>query len=286
MAILSIKDVNFVKLKSLKKEYLKNFCVSFSVQASNNITEMIKSILIAFDNGLISTEQINQYIKNINTEIRNKEIARTGESHEAIVQELSNIDSHIWGMVQGAVDSHIQANYVRKYFRFNDIVSAIRGSLYNSIESYTLCTWYNHWSTIFLEDLICLNNNVVPIIKKVKGVDIIWNEQPVDIKVTNLPKEWFNDGKTIEDAISSPVSVCEYLYRLQGAQRFGSENRLFIIIYNRENPAESWKIKRNYLVIKRSVNDFFSQNVSLDPVNFSFNSTQHLAHAKVMFIIE
>ena len=103
--------------------------------------------------------------------------------------------------------------------------------------------------------------------------------------MTNLPKEWFDDGKTIDDAINNPVSVSEYLYRLQGAQRFGSENRLFIIIYNRQNPMESWKIKRKYTLIKEKVDSFFSQNVSLDPVNFSFNSLQHLAHAKVMFIV-
>lgn len=286
MSILSIREVNFVKLKSLKKEYLKNFCQSFSIQSSENITEMIKNILIAFDNNLISTQQINTYIKDLYSQIRNEEISETGASHELIVEELNRVDSHIWGMVQGAVDSHIQANYVRKYFRFDDLINAIRRSLYTAIESYTLCTWYNHWSTVFLEDLISLNNNIVPIIKKVKGVDVIWNEQPVDIKVTNLPKEWFDDEKTIDDAINNPVSVCEYMYRLQGAQRFGAENRLFIIIYNRENPSESWKIKRDYSLIKRSVNDFFGQNLVLDPVNFSFNSTQHLAHAKVMFIVE
>ena len=286
MAILSARDVNFTKLKSLKKEFLKRFCQLHSIQTSENITEMIRSVLAASDNGLVSTAQINQYIKDLYSEIREKEIAETGASHELIVEELNKVDSHIWGMVQGAVDAHIQANYVRKYFRFNDIVSAIRGSLYNTIESYTLCTWYNHWSTVFLEDLICLNNNVVPIIKKVKGVDVIWNEQPIDIKVTNLPKQWFADGKTIDDAMHDPVAVCEYLYRLQGAQRFGAENRLFIITYNKENPAESWKIKRNYPLIKKLIDNFFSQAIQLDPVHFSFNSTQHLAHAKVMFIVE
>lgn len=286
MAILSIRDVNFIKLKSLKKDYLKRFCDNFEIQSSSNITEMIRNVLAACDAGIASTELINKYIKNLHSQLRTEEIRLTGATHESIVEELNCVDSHIWGMVQGAVDAHIQANYVRKYFRYNEIVSAIRSSLYGAIESYTLCTWYNHWSTVFLEDLICLNNNIVPIIKKVKGVDVIWNEQPIDIKVTNLPKEWFDDGKTIDDAINNPVSVCEYLYRLQGAQRFGAENRLFIITYDRQNPTSSWKIKRKYTLIKRLVNDFFNQNIALDPVNFSFNSSQHLAHAKIMFILE
>lgn len=286
MAILDIRDANFIKLKSLKKEYLKGLCEHFGIQSSNSITEMIKNVLTAFDSKTLSTEQINHYIKNLHSQIRQEEIRETGASHESIVTELNKVDSHIWGMVQGAVDAHIQANYVRKYFRYDDVISAVRGSLYSAIEAYTLCTWYNHWSTVFLEDLICLNSNVVPIIKKVKGVDIIWNEQPVDIKVTNLPKEWFDDGKTIDDAINDPISVCEYLYRLQGAQRFGAENRLFIITYDRQNPSNSWMIKRKYDLIKSLVDDFFNQTVQLDPINFSYNSTQHQAHAKVMFIVE
>lgn len=286
MAIYNERDVNFTKLKSLKKEHLQRFCDSFGVQSSNSITEMIKNILTAFDEKKILTNQINQYIKGLYEEVRNDEIQETGATHTAIVDELNKVDSHIWGMVQGAVDAHIQSNYVRKFFRFDDVVSAIRNSLYTSIESYTLCTWYNHWSTVFLEDLICLNKNVVPIIKKIKGVDIIWNEQPVDIKVTNLPKEWFKDGKTIDDAINNPVSACEYLYTLQGAQRFGDDNRLFVIIYDRKNPESSWQIKRNYSLIKRSVDDFFGRDLPLDPVHFHFGKNQYLAHAKAMFIVE
>ena len=286
MPILSSRDVNFIKLKSLKKEHLISFCNVFGIQSSNNIAEMIQRIFASFDAGAVTTEQINVYIKNLYSQLRAEEIRETGASHEVIIGELEKVDSHIWGMVQGAVDAHIQANYVRKFFKYNEIIRAIEGSLYDAIKSYTLCTWYNHWSTVFLEDLICLNANIVPIIKKVKGVDVIWNEQPVDIKVTNLPKEWFTDGKTIDDAIANPVSVCEYLYRLQGAQRFGAENRLFIIIYDRQNPADSWKIKRDYPLIENSVNHFFSQNTPLDPVNFSFDSSPHLAHAKVMFILK
>lgn len=206
MSILSVRDVNFIKLKSLKKDYLVNFCTHFSIPPSKNIQEMIKNILSAFDNDQLSTLQLNEYIKKLYLDIRTKEIEKTGASHQSIVKELNKVDAHIWGMVQGKADAYIQSNYVRKYFRFNDLINAVRGSLFNAMEAYTLCTWYNHWSTVFLEDLICQNKKVVPIIKKVKGVDVIWNEQPVDIKATNLPKEWFRDGYTIDDAINNPIN--------------------------------------------------------------------------------
>lgn len=282
----SIRDVNFVKLKALKKDQLTKFCDSFGIQTRSDAAEMIKEALLFFDNGALSTSQINSYIKNLYSQIRTDEILATGASHEAIVGELQNVDSHIWGMVQGKVDNYVQSNYVRKYFRYNDLVGAVRSTLYLAIESYALCTWYNHWSTVFIEDLICLNDNVVPIIKKTKGVDVIWNEQAIDIKVTNLPKEWSDDGKTIDDAVNDPTSACECLYRNQGAQRFGSENRLYIITHNRQNPSESWKIKRNYQLLKTKINGFFSQQTVLDPVNFSFDSKPYQAYAKILFIIE
>ena len=288
MSILSVRDVNFIKLKSLKKDQLKGLCANFSIPVSNSIQEMIRSIFLVFDNGGLSTDQINTYIKNLYSIIRKQEIEQTGADHRSIVNELDKVDEHIWGMVQGKADAYIQSRYVRKYFRFNDLVTAVRGSLFNAMEAYTLCTWYNHWSTVFLEDLICQNKKVVPIIKKVKGVDVIWNEQAVDIKATNLPKEWFRDGYTIDDAIKNPIKACEYLYTYQGAERFGSENRFFVIVYDRSDPVNSWKIKREYSLIKDSVNSFFSKNLELDPISFSYgpNRTPHLAHAKMMFIVK
>ncbi len=289
MAILSSRDVNFIKLKSLKKTDLFMLCNKFFIEPSKDISQSIADVLRFFDDKKITTNQINEYIKNLYKELRKNEISLTGATHEAIVRELNKVDSHIWGMVQGAVDSHIQANYVRKYFLYDEVIKAIEGKLYNTIKSYTLCTWFNHWSTVFLEDLICKNKNIVPIIKKVKGVDVIWNEQPVDIKVTNLPKEWFKDKKTIGDAINNPILVAKYLYEYQGEGRFGDENRLFILIYDKNNPSESWKIKRDYNLIKEKVEEFFSRKINLDPVNFSYGKKQkkqYQEHSKVLFIVK
>jgi hypothetical protein len=286
MSVVNIRDSNFIKLKSIKKEHLKVFCGLHNIKFSMNMSETISAILDDFDNGKISTEDINSYIRKLYVEIRDSEMQNTGATHQEIIKELNKIDEHIWGMVQGDVDSHIQSNYVRKFYKYDEMVSAIRTGLYSSIESYALSSWFNHWSTVFLEDLINENKNIIPIIKKVKGVDIIWNEQPVDIKVTNLPKEWFKDGYDIDFAINNPKMVCKYMYELQGAQRFGDDNRLFIIIYDKNNPAQSWKIKRDYDLIKSKINDFFDQKTDLDAINFKYGNKQYLAHSKVMFILK
>jgi hypothetical protein len=286
MAIVNIRDSNFIKLKSLKKENFKSFCQEYDINFSSNMTETISTILEHFDSGKISTEDINLFIRKLYVNVRDSEIKITGATHQEIIKELNKVDEHIWGMVQGDVDSHIQSNYVRKFYKYDDVVNAIRANLYKSIESYALSSWFNHWSTVFLEDLINENKNVIPIIKKVKGVDILWNEQPVDIKVTNLPKEWFKSGYDIDYAINNPKMVCKYMYELQGAQRFGDDNRLFVIIYDKNKPEESWKIKRDYNLIKSKINDFFDQKTELDAINFKYGNKQYLAHSKVMFILK
>ena len=102
----------------------------------------------------------------------------------------------------------------------------------------------------------------------------------------NLPKEWFKDGHNIDHAIKNPELVCKYMYELQGAQRFGDDNRLFVIIYDKNKPEESWKIKRDYDLIKSKINNFFDQKIELDAINFKYGNKQYLAHSKVMFILK
>jgi hypothetical protein len=286
MAIYNIREVNFIKLKSLKKEFLKDFCEKYWIKFDNNITKTIENILTDFDSTKISTDNINNYIKFLYEKLRKEDIKVTWASHESIIKELNKVDEKNWWMVQWAVDAHIQTYYVRKYYKFEDLINAVRSELFSKMESYTISTWYNHWSTVFLEDLINNNINVIPIIKKVKWIDVIWNEQPIDIKVTNLPKEWFKSWYNIQYAIDNPKLVAKFLYELQWAQRFWDENRLFIIIYDENNPENSWKIKRNYNLIKSKINQFFDSKDSLEPINFKYWKQQYLAHSKIMFIIK
>ena len=77
MAILSSRDVNFIKLKSFKKADLFKFCDKFSVEPSKDIAQTITSILSLFDSGKITTNQINRYIKNLYKKIRKDEIDLT-----------------------------------------------------------------------------------------------------------------------------------------------------------------------------------------------------------------
>ena len=89
MAIVNIRDSNFIKLKSIKKEHLKTFCELYNIKFSANMTETISSVLKDFDNGKISTENINSFIRKLYIETRDSEIEKTGATHTEIVKELN-----------------------------------------------------------------------------------------------------------------------------------------------------------------------------------------------------
>lgn len=77
MAVVNIRDANFIKLKSLKKEHLKLFCETQNIQFFTNITDTISGILDSFDNGIISTLDINYFIRNLYVDLRNDEMKLT-----------------------------------------------------------------------------------------------------------------------------------------------------------------------------------------------------------------
>jgi len=219
----------------------------------------------------------------IRTAYRTQKVSRN-YTRDDIHREVSKVTARAWGAVQGELDKHIQTNYVRKYLRYTELLDAVERGLHETVKNYVLASWYNHWTTVVIEDMLAEQPQVVPTVKNVKETDLFWLDQPWDLKHTNLPREWFKDGHTVEEAIANPVLAEEYLYRLQGAQRFGANNRLFLIMADTKRPEETWKLKRDFHLIAKSVQEFFDATTEFDEVSFVFDKKPYLAHAKILFI--
>jgi len=86
--------------------------------------------------------------------------------------------------------------------------------------------------------------------------------------------------------MKNPVAAAKYLYELQGPERFGANNRLFLIIGDTKNPKATWKLKRDFSLIKKSIDDFFSKVTTFDTVNFVYNKKPYVAHSKMLFIVK
>ena len=78
----------------------------------------------------------------------------------------------------------------------------------------------------------------------------------------------------LQDAQQQPKMLAKWLYENQGEMRFGAENRLFLVLVDTGNFADSWKLKRNIDLLKPLVvsylDDFKNQNIKDLELSFSF----------------
>ena len=88
--------------------------------------------------------------------------------------------------------------------------------------------------------------------------------------------------------IYNPKELAIWLYENQGAQRFGADNRLFVILHDTQKSEDSWKIKRDINFIKQKIDRFFEQeNISEeDEIVFNFQRQSYTAITKVLLIVK
>jgi hypothetical protein len=277
MPLLSIKEVRNLKLSSIPLPKLREFAESLHQNNRGNATEIIKR-LISLQN--IDSKLYDFIKKQYNERIRER---KDLISDEDLIRELHKVKDFSWGVVQGQLDQKIQAEYVRRIFRYDDLINRVKAKLHNDVTSYVICTWYNHWTTVLIEEYISQHSQVIPTLKNIKGIDIFVDNQPFDLKITYLPRNY-----DAEDAIKNPKNLAIWMYENQGAQRFGADNRLFVILLNIRNPQDSWKLKRNFDLIFSKIDQFFDQEriSSADEVVFSFRGKTFTAISKVLLIIE
>lgn len=55
------------------------------------------------------------------------------------------------------------------------------------MRGYVQCSWYNHWTSIIIEDIFKDHPNVLPTIGLIKKVDFFIDDFPFDLKVTYFP---------------------------------------------------------------------------------------------------
>lgn len=76
------------------------------------------------------------------------------------------------------------------------------------------------------------------------------------------------------------------MYENQGAQRFGADNRLFVIVLDKDNPDQSWELKRNFQLVFSHIDNFFdNETVSKkDEIVFTFGKKTFTTVSKVLII--
>lgn len=337
--------VYFLKLRSLSRTELLR---RLAEKANINITGVQGRQLFEFifcQN--IPENTINEFIN----EVYEEERAVRRENEEYLYNQLYRLPVLYWGgFYQNAVEQTIVNNYIKKIQSFDELVEKIENDINPRLKGYILSSWYNHWSSILIEDMFKDHQDILPAVGLVKKVDFFWNNFPFDLKVTYFPdgymkdkrrelglrpeltelkqfarnnnisinrelndKELFTDLLTkisehntdgartfienfhqtrrdiIDTTIENPEDLIKWFYENQGTRRFDAANRFFIVLIDRNNLEESWKLKRNRNLLLENINSFLDENRNINfeylKINFQWEGNQYNTYATCLFII-
>ncbi len=96
----------------------------------------------------------------------------------------------------------------------------------------------------------------------------------------------------LKEAIENPHGLAKWLYENQGEMRFGSENRLFLVLVDTDDFTGSWKLKRNMEllkpIIKSYLDSFATKNIADLKIAFKYKGKPQIftALTDVIFVVK
>ena len=132
----------------------------------------------AFD-AEISQEIIERCIRQIFSEDR--EVRRAEE--EQLLNQLYLVQEFNWGLHQSNLEKTIVDNYVKKIKTYDALSRCVENELLATLRSYVICSWYNHWTSIIIEDIFKDHADVLPAVGRTQKIDFFLRSIPFDLKV-------------------------------------------------------------------------------------------------------
>lgn len=92
----------------------------------------------------------------------------------------------------------------------------------------------------------------------------------------------------VTEAQQDTEQLIKWLYENQSPRLFGAENRLFVILVDTQEMADSWKMKRAFTIIEPKVNQYLDNftNDTLKPIKFTFNKNNYQSLSDIIFVIK
>lgn len=178
----------FLKLRTISRSTeLREFCDLQNINHSDIKEDLFCYLFKKLD---ITIVQVNEFVKSK----YQTERALRQENEVYLIDQLYRLPYFDWGGSFGnSLEKNIVDNYVKKIQSFQKINEEVEGSLLASLRGYTLNSWYNHWTSIIIEDIFKDHKKVLPTVGLVKKIDFFINDIPFDLKVTYFPQELMND---------------------------------------------------------------------------------------------
>lgn len=340
---LSKRGLRFLKLRSLSRKAHMEYLVSkYSINVGNSNSKEWLRLIFESD---VTSRAIDESISHL------YELERSPrrKNEEQLIEQLYKVKSFEWGgLHQNSLETTIVNNYVKRIVSYDSLSEAIENELHHSMRSYVLASWYNHWTSIIIEDLFKDHEKVIPTIGLVKKIDFFVNDKPFDLKVTYLPEGYVknqrkSDGmkpeitlmkqlcrdlkigydpslpesalisdlwRKLDDhpnsiakelvselqehredllnrSVANSHTLMRWLYENQGIRRFDASNRLFLILVDKRDFFNSWKLKRAKPLMQHEINGYLSstENVGIE-LDFDWKGTSYKVESDVIFVIK
>lgn len=95
-------------------------------------------------------------------------------------------------------------------------------------------------------------------------------------------------AEIVKDAQNNTYNLIEWLYANQGEMRFGSENRIFVILVDSHDMTDSWKMKRALNLIEPKITSYLDNydSSSLKEIHFTFKEKCYRTLADAIFVVK
>ena len=180
----------FLKLRSLSRaEILRALAETADINIENVQGRQLFERLFCQD---IPQATIDSFIR----QVYQQERAERTVNEENLYTQLYRLQVFDWGgFYQNAVEQTIVNNYIKKIQDYNQLLNSIENDLNPRLRGYILCSWYNHWTSILIEDMFKDHPDILPAVGLVKKVDFFWHDFPFDLKVTYFPDGFMKEKR-------------------------------------------------------------------------------------------
>ena len=158
-----------------------------------------------------------------------------------------------WGMRQSDV-CDAKTNFIYTTQTFSALEEKTKDFEQN-LKNYAYNRWLNFWSAVGVEQIFCRHRGITPNLNyKDKLVDFKIGSICFDHKTSVFPKTY---PKDIAYALQHKEELIYWLYENQSQQgRKHLKNRLFVVLYNSQNPSEHWKLKAELAFLKEKIDAY------------------------------
>ncbi|MCS7318100.1 MAG: hypothetical protein NZZ41_07355 [Candidatus Dojkabacteria bacterium] len=174
--------IYFLKMRSLSRNVLlRELAEKLKIDVSEVENRRLFEFMFCQN---IADKVLDNFIKEKYDEERKIRIG----NEDFLYSQLYKLKVFDWGgFYQNAVEQTIVNNYIKKIQDFEELCKLIENDISPRLKGYILCSWYNHWTSILIEDMFKDHPNILPTVGLVKKVDFFWNNFPFDLKVTYFP---------------------------------------------------------------------------------------------------